>query len=448
IVAITAAVHASGGVGSGLAGLLVVFVAASGLSLSGKRAYLAAAVATLVILGEQGLSFLQGVAPAAGFLQAGVLGAMLLIIAIATQPMSRRIRETEALARQRGIDLENFAQLNEYIIQNLRESIVVVDGDDHIRLINQSAAEHLGADKEDTSRDIHESSPALAEILLDWRDNSSPAEVPSFIAADGTTVINAHIASMGSRSNGAVLIFLENANLLAEKVQQSKLAALGRLSASIAHEIRNPVGALSHAGQLLAESPTIGAEERRFLDIIQTNSTRVSNIVDSVLQLSRKDAVEPEMLPMGEWSHNFIHEFAATMELEDHQITIAASAENVDVRIDPMHLHQVAWNLCENAFKYAADDASELAVEISYGRFPGNRRPFLEISDQGPGISEELSSQIFEPFATGKKGGTGLGLFICRELCERNRATLSYHPGPEGGAVFRIVFADPSRWES
>ena len=253
---------------------------------------------------------------------------------------------------------------------------------------------------------------------------------------------------MGSRSNGAVLVFLEDADLLAEKVQQSKLAALGRLSASIAHEIRNPVGALSHAGQLLAESANIGHDEQRFLDIIQKNSTRVSNIVDSVLQLSRKDVINPELLSLQEWSHDFINEFVATMELDEQQVTVAVDAENVDVRIDPMHLHQVAWNLCENAFKYATNNPADLAVEMRFGRYPGNRRPFLEICDQGPGIPDEFSTQIFEPFATGNSGGTGLGLFICRELCERNRATLSYHRGTNGGAVFRIVFADPSRWET
>ena len=114
--------------------------------------------------------------------------------------------------------------------------------------------------------------------------------------------------------------------------------------------------------------------------------------------------------------------------------------------MDPGHLRQIVWNLCENAVKYGSGNGG-IAVEIAYGRLPGSRRPFLEVADSGPGIAEEMREQIFEPFATGRNGGTGLGLFISRELCECNRAALIHEPRRGGGSVFRIVFADPARWE-
>jgi two-component system sensor histidine kinase PilS (NtrC family) len=115
--------------------------------------------------------------------------------------------------------------------------------------------------------------------------------------------------------------------------------------------------------------------------------------------------------------------------------------------MDPTHLHQIMWNLCENAIKYASDTPLP-TIELRAGRTRQNNRPYLEIADRGPGIEDVSAEQIFEPFFTGETGGTGLGLFICRELCECNRATLIYEPRARGGSVFRIIFSDPKRWEA
>lgn len=449
IVCISLIVHSSGGVGSGLEALLIVFVAASSMTLAPPRGYFAAALAALAILLEQSLSYLDGVTSQSDFFQAGVLGAIIMVISAVVQPLLRRVTETEKLARQRGIDLENLAQLNDYIIQTLREAIVVIDERDTIRLINQAAKELLagvdmraGTHLEDASTDVH-------ALLRRWRrgEVDLAKAIPSFVSRDGTTVVNTHFAPLGDTGQaGPVLVFLEDASLLAEKVQQSKLAALGRLSASIAHEIRNPVGALSHAAQLLRESPAIAADDQRFIEIIQTNSRRVSEIIDNILQLSRKDDTAPETMALEQWTRAFIKEFETTLELFEGQVSLIRH-EPVEVRMDPSHLHQVVWNLCENAMKYASETAGAIAVEISFGRLPKSGRPFLEIADHGPGIPADMQDSVFEPFATGRTGGTGLGLYICRELCERNRATLRYRPRESGGSVFQIVFADPVRWE-
>ena len=261
IVAITIMVHASGGVKSGIEGLLAIFVVTAGISLPRQIAYLGAACATIAILGEQTLSYSQGVTEIGDFVQVGILGTIMLLITFGTQPLLRRIEETEALARQRGIDLADLAQLNDYIIQNLRESILVVDNKSKIRLLNQSAAELLGTSRDGTGADLAGIAPELYALLERWRHaDSAGADIPTFVAKDGS-IINTYIAPLGPDAQGPALLFLEDASILVDRVQQSKLAALGRLSASIAHEIRNPIGALSHAGQLLAESPVIGAEE-------------------------------------------------------------------------------------------------------------------------------------------------------------------------------------------
>jgi two-component system sensor histidine kinase PilS (NtrC family) len=446
IVSITIMMHASGGISSGIGGLLAVYAGASTLTLRARHAFLVAAISALAILAEQMTSYLLGMSPANAFFPAGVLGAIIFTIASAASPLARRLQESEELAHQRGIDLANMAQLNDYIIQHLRESIVVVDDRENIRLINQSAAEHLGAETREPGRALHSVSPELHKILLGWRRHGTNTREPaSFMSADGMTRINTYVAPLEQRKNGPVLIFLEDAGLLAEKVQQSKLAALGRLSASIAHEIRNPVGALSHAGQLLQESEGVGEYERRLLDIISTNSKRTSEIVHSVMQLSRREPTNPELISLADWTAEFVDEFTSTLELGEHKITIAAQ-QDLQVRMDPGHLHQVCWNLCENAVKYAADGNSDIIIVANFGRLPGNRRPFLEIADRGPGISTEMRDQLFEPFATGRVGETGLGLFISRELCECNNASLIYEPREGGGSIFRIVFADPDRW--
>lgn len=445
--AITLLMHAAGGVGSGIGALLVVFVGAGSLVLRGRHAFLAAAAAALAVLGEQGLGLALGRAPLQGFFPAGVLGGIIFMIASAAAPLSRRLQESEALARQRGIDLANLAQLNEYIIQNLRESIIVVDEQDRIRLINQSATEQLGLRQPRPGQDLERHAPKLHRVLADWRrQGNTLLQPPPFLSGDGATRISVYLAPLGGQQDGPILMFLEDSGELAEKVQQSKLAALGRLSASIAHEIRNPVGALSHAGQLLEESPDMSAGDRRLIDIIRTNSRRVNEIIESVLQLSRRDTTRPALVYLADWTRDFAREFMTTLELFEGQVTVLPAAGDVEVRIDPGHLRQVVWNLCENAVKYASEAAGGIQVEIGFGRLPGTRRPYLTVADRGPGIPEELREQVFEPFATGRNGGTGLGLFISRELCECNRAMLAHEPRDGGGSLFRIVFADPARW--
>ena len=450
IIVINALMHASGGVSSGVGGLLVVSVGALSLLVRAERAFLFSAFTALSILGEQTFSYLQGVTGSAQFAPAGILGAVIFVLAMVVQLLRGRMLETEALAQQRGVDLQNLAELNQYIVQHLRESIVVVDGNDNVRLMNESAATHLGASSRRSGQSLKDVSPELQNRLDVWRDHGRPPgrPPPNFLSADSSTVINPHFAPLGGDRSGGTLVFLEDNSLLAERVQQTKLAALGRLSASIAHEIRNPVGAMSHAGQLLAESPAGGEDERRLTDIIRVNSRRISQIVDSVLALSRRDKTEPELLRLGPWLNDFTREFMETLELYEGTLAVSDETDgDLKVRMDPTHLHQIIWNLCDNAVKYASETAGAIAVEITCGRLEGSTRPYVEIADRGPGIDADKIEQVFEPFYTGKDGGTGLGLFISRELCECNGASLRYQPRPGGGSLFRIVFADPERWQ-
>ena len=440
--------HTCGGVASGLGVLFLVPVGALAYLLRPRSALFLAAVAAIAILVDTIWQQLGGTTTDINsYATAGLLGAVLFATAGAASFAAGRMRESEALVRQRDVDLANLAELSQYIVQHLRESLLVVDAADRIRLINESAAEILGDNHAIPGALVGEVSPRLLYSLSTWRQREQgDSSASSFVAADGARVIQPHFAPLGA-SPGPTLIFLEDTSLMAERVQHGKLAALGRLSASIAHEIRNPVGAMSHAGQLLAESANIGADERRLTDIIQSNSERVSTIINNVLQLSRREATKPTRLALGDWLEDFLEEFCETMQVRETQIGIHEADNDLEVRFDPSHLHQVVWNLCDNAMKYG-EARDGISVEINLGRLTPSNRPYLEVANHGPGIEPQAVDRIFEPFFfTGPKGGTGLGLFIARELCQLNRAILLYEPRGGDGSVFRIVFSDPQRWE-
>ena len=450
--AIALILYAGGGISSGLGILLVLPVAALAVLADHRDAFLISAVAALGVLVQQVFVTLADSTPTTDYTAAGVLGVVLFGIALSLWPVANRLRESEALVRKQELDLANLAHLSQYIVQHLRESILVIDPQDRIRLINESAAQMLGDDKAYPDVLIGEAAPQLLYLLETWRQSSSHTAVfpnadPTFVSADGGRVIRAHFAPLGAASPTPVIVFLEDTSLMAERVQQSKLAALGRLSASIAHEIRNPVGAMSHAGQLLAESPNISAEDRRLTEIIRNNADRVSGIINNVLRLSKREETQAERLLLQSWCEEFHEEFCETMQWPRERVRVSGLAAGIEVRADPSQLRQIVWNLCENALKHGVQQSPDQIVEIRYGRMNPTARPFLEIADRGPGVAAEHAERIFEPFFSGGRG-TGLGLFLARELAQTNGATLLYEARPGGGSIFRLVFADPRRWEA
>jgi two-component system sensor histidine kinase PilS (NtrC family) len=450
ILAITLLTYASGGMTSGLAALLVLPLGAASFIMRQELALMFAAIATLAVLAQQGFSTLASRGDSGDFAAAGIVGALLFIVALGVGPIAKRLRESEEKVRQRDVDVANLAELNQFIVQHLRESILVVDANDSIRLINESAASLLEGGPVVPGTPLGEVSPRLLFLLDTWRRHSYDWQQSSLslMSSDGGSLVQPHFVSLGQEGRGPTLIFLEDTTMIAERVQQSKLAALGRLSASIAHEIRNPVGAMSHAAQLLAEVTTLSPQERRLTSIITNNSERVSSIIDNVLQLSRRDSTRQERIELNGWLREFMTEFRETTQTDEHVLRVLSSEQDIDVRVDPSHLQQLLWNLCENALKYGRLPGANEPIEIRTGRIPVSDRPYLEILDRGPGIESSDAERIFEPFFTAGKGGTGLGLFIARELAQCNRAILIYEPRTTGGSIFRLVFADPQRWES
>mgnify|MGYP006286225465 CR=1 FL=1 len=453
IAAISLLTWASGGLGSGIANLLIISVAALALISSRLWGLAFAALAALSVLGIHVLGLARGVADVGDSTASGLFGGLLMVVALFAWPFARRFAESEALARQRGVDLENLNQLNEYIVQNLRESIVVLDADDRIRLMNEAAAKYLGISPGWRGRPVREASERLFQAVRQWREHGSSDPPPPFPSADGATQIAPFFAPIGRPKSGALLIFLEDTAIQSERAQQAKLAALGRLSASIAHEIRNPVGALSHAAQLLGESEDLRDSQQRLATIIENNAGRVSDIVENVLQLSRRERLNPQRVDLVAWAKQFVDEYSAASELPAAALDLTIADAPIEVRMDPSHLSQVVANLCDNAVRYGTPPGGAPHVEVAIGRRSGTDRPYLEVRDRGPGIPPELAEQVFEPFFragadAAQRGGAGLGLFISRELCEVNRATLLHEPRTGGGSIFRIIFADPKRWRT
>ena len=449
IAAIVTLMHASGGIGSGLGGLLIVFIGAGSLIVPLQVPAFFAALATLAILGEQFFSQVAGFSDPGAYTAAGVLSAIIFAISMSARPLARRLQESEELARQRGVDLANLSELNDYIVQHLRESIVVLDAGNRIRLINASAARLLGAPASCSGMNLQDIAATLADYVTAWRQDPQMKSHLEFtmIAEDSSARLAAHLALLGRNDerSGPVLVFLEDPSYMNARVQQSKLASLGRLSASIAHEIRNPVGAMSHAGQLLAESKSLSKDDIRLTEIIRSHAERVSAIIDNVLQLSRRESSRPERFELEPWLREFAAEFTSTLELQEGELSVVDVPPALQVRMDPGHLRQVLWNLCDNAVKYASETGG-IEVALRAGRMQRSGQPYLEVLDRGHGVPAGNVDRIFEPFFTDRHGGTGLGLYISRELCELNRATLVYQQREGGGSIFRIAFADPERW--
>ncbi|WP_348766325.1 ATP-binding protein [uncultured Salinisphaera sp.] len=436
IVVFTALALAGSGVSGGLGMLLITPVAAAGMLLPRRVAALLAACAALGILGQEAWRALQLPGGHAEFVQAGILGGVFFITAGVAHWLALRVRESEALAAERASEVRDLAALNRHIIQQMEVGVVVVDDRRHVQLINDAAIRLLELEQRShAARALARLSPALDSALSRWSaQHTSAGEV---IRA-GSHALLPVFSILGDNDRAGALIFLEDALRQNEQAQQLKLVSIGRLSASIAHEIRNPLGAISHAGQLLAESPSLGPDENRMLDIIHRHTRRIDGIINSVLGLSRRSQTSRRTLALSNWLDDAIEDYL-TFDDDSPDFDVEAIDPELQVEFDPDHLRQVLFNLWDNAKAYARRDGVVLTVHLSGERNRSNRF-CLDIRDNGPGIDETIFNQILEPFFTTTRDGTGLGLHIAAELCEANGAQL-VPVAHSGGACFRIVFA-------
>ena len=262
-----------------------------------------------------------------------------------------------------------------------------------------------------------------------------------FTPARSQASLMPRFTALGRQRDGATLIFLEDTAALAQQAQQMKLAALGRLTASIAHEIRNPLGAIGHAVQLLDESPAFDEADRQLAGIIRNNVRRVNEVIENVLQLSRRDRARPEPVELLPWVVRLADDARRASGLDDRQIAVTIAPEGTTVITDPRQIGQVVTVLLENAVTHHAGDPAGLRIAVEGGVGPDGTA-FLEVADNGPGIPAEVQARIFEPFFSTRHNGTGLGLYVARELSEGCGVRLDHVPSAGGGCRFRLSFPD------
>ena len=440
IVVMSLVTHASGGLSSGFGLLLVITVAAGSIVMSGRIAVLFAALATIAVLTQQTWVYLYEPATEPQYTHAALLGLSFFATNLVISASAQRLRRSEALAARREVDLAHLARLNEHIIQRMQSGVLALDAQGRVQLMNGSAQQLLGLAGWNPGDSLDTLAPELASAWHGWRAQPDrPSQILGHAASALRVVVS--FAAIGAGGGEGTVVFMEDAAAVNQRAQQLKLASLGRLAASIAHEIRNPLGAISHAGQLLDESPNLDGGDHRLTRIIAENSRRMNLMVENVLELGRGRQATPEPTPLAEWLERFLVEFDASRPGALECIERRVQPRDLQVRVDRSQLHQVVWNLCDNALQHGGDPPR---VRISAGIGEHTGRPYLDVEDNGAGIALEETDRVFEPFFTTREQGTGLGLYIARELCEANQANLSLEQA-RAGCRFRITFQDPRR---
>lgn len=442
---LTLLMHASGGLTSGLGLLLIIAIAGTSLMLGKRVTIFYASLATIAVMLQHSWGLLTG-APGAehavdGYPQVGILGLGLFATAFLGYTLASRLRATEAIAQRRGADIANLAHINDLIIQRMQSGVIACDLAGDIRFMNQAAQKFLGARNTAGKKvSVSDLSPDLAIQLFQWQSKDPNQRNRRLLTTRANYNLLPRFVPIGAPKHVGTLIFLEDMAALKQQAQQLKMAALARLTASIAHEIRNPLGALTNAAQLLSETLEGDGEQKRLTKIIEEQGRRMNTIVQNVTQLSRRDRSNPVRRDVSAWVGEFLAQYAETS-----RVPLAAFAHvatpGIDAYFDPDQLGQVIGNLCQNAFRHSPPFTGTPLIKLQNGR-DADGRPFIDVIDWGSGVPAAIVDHIFDPFFTTTPKGTGLGLYIARELCEGNGASVDYYPGEGGvGSRFRVTLA-------
>ena len=425
--------YSSTGLSSGLGLLLLTTLAGAGLISRGRLTLFFAALASIGVLLEHTYETLTLDSPDPQYVQAGLLSAAYFAIAWLAHTLAKYTLASEQLAARREIDLASMEQVNQLVIRDMQDGVLVVDERGVIRQFNPRAERLLGPLPEGRGEmTLAEHAPALAAQYEKWRGRVGvdAGGVPYSSSSE-----TARFVPIGRDRDLGAVIFIEDQSRVQAQARQLKLAALGRLTANIAHEIRNPLGAISHAAQLLQEEPGMGGTSARLITIINDNSKRLDRMVNDVLRLNRGERAHRERVRLADFLPSFVEQFSLIEKIEPGVFRLEL-AGGPDVLFDRSHLNQVMWNLCRNALRHSRRAAGSIVVRVSLERAGSVVK--LDVVDDGPGVAPDARPQLFEPFFTTAVGGTGLGLYIAREVCEANGATLDYVETPRG-AQFTVL---------
>lgn len=429
--------YTSGGIQSGLGGLALISLAVAGLIGRGRMALFFSSIATISLLLQEVYASITITSYSAQYTQAGLLSMAYFAVAWLAQQLAKTTLQSEKLAKERGVDLANMSQVNQLIIQELTEGILVVDEDENIRQSNALAETMLNIDLSSHRANflkISELPPELVHLISNWQKKWNVGHTEVLRISCTNTLTHVRWVPIQSTTHNGAVIFLEDMSRLEAQLQQLKLAALGRLTANIAHEIRNPLSAINHATELLQENDNVTSSDTRLMHIISDNTRRLNKIVQDILQLNRKPTSNPIVINGYLFIENFLDEFCLGKRI-NRNIFSFNGIRNHQITFDSDHLNQILWNLCSNALRYCTQQENSIRINLSIDAQKNNT--ILDIIDDGAGLDVQKRKQIFEPFYTTSSKGTGLGLFIVRELCEANHSVIEFIEN-SGGAHFRI----------
>jgi two-component system sensor histidine kinase PilS (NtrC family) len=348
-------------------------------------------------------------------------------------------RDYRLIAEKHKATVSELEQVNELIIRRMRTGVLAVDQDSRIRVMNESAWFLLGSPPV-RQRYLEELSPRLDQTLARWKVQSAIEQKPILLEPSQAQVLPSFVPLPGESDVGA-LIFLNDNNVVARRAIQLSVNSLAKLSGSIAHEIRNPLAAVTHAAQLLEESPSVKLPEMRLINIIQNHSKRMNGIVENILQLSRREQSRPELLPLNAYLEEFTREFRSSQLSQDLDFQTSIEPDETNIVFDRSQLNQCLWKLLDNAVDHASGTDQFPRVRLVLEKDEQSGYCVITVGDNGPGISRAQLGKIFEPFYTTRKEGSGLGLYIARQLCEANQAELTVDSKPGQGAFFHIRLA-------
>ena len=471
IAAISFLYLSAGGIKSGLA-ILYLFPLAGGAILAPLilSLFFVSAV-TLILLADSGYQLLNENADISSS-QVGLYGAAFFIIIFAINRLAARLIKQESLALGRGKALHVQQAINRLIIADMEDGVLVVDRKGRVLISNPAAAHMLGLTFPHEKAYGKLSDMAwlrpIADAYQTWGGQdglrtSTQSNMPTFVLIKqgedltlqgGTTILGSrrelitHLKLRFAKVDAEgvqeerVVIFLQDVTEIENRAQQLKLASMGRLTASIAHEVRNPLSAIGHAASLLSEdAPDAG--EQRLLAIISDNVARLNRMIEDILKLSRKAHQYHEPLCLGVLFDDVLSELQEMHGVQQGMIVIGDMKPH-KVRFDPLHLREIVLNLLTNALRYASSTPGSIRVYVVSGI---GHRLELHVQDDGPQITATVRAHLFEPFYTTSSKGTGLGLYLARELCLNNGALLNYEyrSDDEKGAPagrFVITFAN------
>lgn len=434
IIFITLLMYAAGGVQSGLGLLLIITIVTASLVSNGRLALFYAAIASICLLLEQSYQNFKWDLATASYTQSVMLSLSCFATAWLAFSLAKRMQYSEELASARSVDLENMAQVNELITQEMQDGVLVVDQDLNIRHYNLQAESLLTLSKESSSGlTLRTLAPEIADVFSKWVLN--PGTQNNVLISANNRELKLRFMPINELRGVRAVIFIQDWSQLQTMAQQAKLVALGRLTANIAHEIRNPLSAISHANQLLQEEENISISTTRILQIIADNIQRIDQIIKDVLELNRRDRTHQEKIELRQYLEDFKTQFCAIEKIPAQYIKLDVPEKKpIHINFDSRHLNQILWNLCKNGWEHSLKKSESLMIQCEEANMALN----IHIHDDGNGVSDEDRTRLFEPFFTTKNTGNGLGLYISRELAAANGAKLNYNLKGNTGSIFTL----------